>query len=86
MAISNKPSIVLTYSPAEPDFPISAQCEMPSITVTATLKDITTPDPKDPKAVLSYVWNVALAFDGKGCRHFARPGHRASRDHGDNNS
>jgi len=70
MAISNKPSIVLSYSPVGPDFPISAQCEMPNITVTATLKDIT----PDPKAVLSYVWNIALVFDGKGCPHFTGQG------------
>lgn len=65
--MADKPSVTLSFNPAGPQFSISEQCQMPDITVTATIKGAT-PDPKVP---LSYQWNVALTFDGKGCPNFA---------------
>lgn len=60
-----QPEVVLSFSPAGPQFAISEQCSMPAITVTATLKNIT-PDPKVP---LQYQWNVTLVFKGGPCAH-----------------
>ena len=59
------PAVVLSYDPAGPQFPISEQCEMPKITVTATLQNVT-PDPKLP---LQFQWKVNLTFTGQGCVH-----------------
>lgn len=57
------PAVVLTVDPPGPKFPISEQCEMPKITVTAELQNVT-PDPKVP---LQYQWKVTLSFNGQGC-------------------
>ncbi len=57
------PTVEVKVTPVGPQFAISGQCEMPTITATAELKDIT-PDPKIP---LQYRWKVTLIFDGKGC-------------------
>ena len=57
------PAVVLKTDPAGPKFPISEQCEMPEITVTAELQNVT-PDPKVP---LQYQWKVTLSFNGQGC-------------------
>jgi hypothetical protein len=59
------PSLTLSYDPSGPTFPITEQCEMPNIKVTANLKDIT-PDPKLP---LQYRWAVSLLFTGAKCVH-----------------
>ena len=60
-----QPEIVLSFTPAGPQFAINEQCVMPSITATATLKNIV-PDPKVP---LQYQWNVTLAFNAGPCVH-----------------
>ena len=59
------PAVVLTVDPVGPKYPISEQCEMPKITVTAQLQNVT-PDPKVP---LQYQWKVTLSFNGQGCAH-----------------
>ena len=60
-----QPEVVLSFSPAGPQFAISEQCAMPSITATATLKNIVA----DPKVVPQYQWNVTLIFKGGACSH-----------------
>jgi hypothetical protein len=60
-----QPEVVLTFSPAGPQFAISEQCAMPTITATATLKNIT----PDPTVALQYQWNVTLVFTGGACAH-----------------
>jgi hypothetical protein len=56
------PAVVLKVDPPGPKFPISEQCEMPKITVTAELQNVTA----DPKAPLQYQWKVTLSFNGQG--------------------
>lgn len=63
--MNNSPAVALSYDPAGPQFPISEQCEMPKITVTATFQNIT-PDPKIP---LQFQWKVSMVFNGQGCAH-----------------
>src|SRR6266702_754025 len=63
--VPTPPSISMTYSPAGPAFPMTEQCEMPKITVTANLKGIT----PDPKVALQYRWTVTLVFTGTNCSH-----------------
>jgi len=61
----NPPAVTLSFNPPGPQFAISEQCVMPSITATATLQNIT-PDPKIP---LQFQWNVTLTFTGANCSH-----------------
>jgi hypothetical protein len=60
------PAVVLKLDPPSPKFPISEQCEMPKITVTAELQNFT-PDPKAPP--IQYQWKVTLIFNGQKCLH-----------------
>jgi hypothetical protein len=59
------PSVNLVLDPTGPAFPISEDCAMPAIRVTANVVGVT-PDPKVP---LSYQWNVTLVFVGGACAH-----------------
>jgi hypothetical protein len=59
------PQVVLSFSPAGPQFAISEQCAMPAITATATLNNVT----PAPNAVLQYQWSVTLVFKGGSCAH-----------------
>jgi hypothetical protein len=59
------PAVVLSYDPPGPQFPISEQCVMPSITATATLQNITAPS----AASLQFRWTVTLVFTGNDCVH-----------------
>jgi hypothetical protein len=63
--VANQPAVALTFNPAGPQFAISEQCDMPVITATATIQNIT-PDPKIP---LQFQWNVTLVFTGSSCVH-----------------
>ncbi len=63
--MANVPAIVLSYEPAGPEFAISEDCIMPTITATATLQNIT-PDSKLP---LVYTWKASLVFKGVACAH-----------------
>ena len=56
-----KPAVVLSYNPPGPTFNISSQCQMPDITVTASLVDVTL----DPKTVVQYRWSATLTFNGR---------------------
>ena len=58
--MAEKPAVVLSFDPPGPEFSISTQSEMPSITVTAAFQNIT-PDPKVP---LQFSWTVDLQFNG----------------------
>lgn len=58
------PGVVLKVDPPGPKFPISEQCAMPKISVTADVQNFT-PDPKAPP--LQYQWKVTLSFNGQGC-------------------
>jgi hypothetical protein len=61
-----QPSVVLTFNPAGPQYAISEQCVMPSITATATLKDVTlAPGAPPPR----FTWNVTLVFTAGSCAH-----------------
>jgi len=60
------PTVALKVDPPGPKFPISEQCVMPKITVTAELQNFN-PDPKAPP--LQYQWKVTLSFNGQGCAH-----------------
>lgn len=60
-----KPAVILSFDPAGPNFPITEDAEMPVITVTAALENIT-PDPKKP---VVYTWRVSLSSNGTGCVH-----------------
>jgi hypothetical protein len=61
-----QPSVALSFDPPGPQFVISEQCEMPSITVTAALQNCT----PDPKAPLQFQWAVTLTFKGgTACPH-----------------
>jgi len=60
MAISAPPTLLLSFSPSGPEYPISEQCAMPSITATATFKGLAV-DPKNP---VQYEWTVSLVFPG----------------------
>jgi hypothetical protein len=59
------PSVNLVLDPTGPAFPITEDCTMPAIRVTANVVGVT-PDPKVP---LSYQWNVTLVFVGGACAH-----------------
>jgi len=59
------PAVVLKLDPPGPKFPISEQCEMPTITVTAELQNVTA----DPKVPLQYQWKVTLSSNGQGCTY-----------------
>ena len=61
----NPPAVALSFNPPGPQFTISEQCVMPSITATATLQNIT----PDPKVALQFQWNVTLIFTGANCAH-----------------
>src|SRR3954469_13353587 len=61
-----QPSVVLTFNPVGPQYSISEQCVMPSITATATLKDVTlAPGAPPPR----FQWTVTLAFTAGSCAH-----------------
>jgi hypothetical protein len=62
----NAPAVVLSYDPAGPQFAITAAAVMPTITVTATLKNVTL-DPRAPPPM--YEWKATLAFTGSVCPH-----------------
>jgi hypothetical protein len=61
-----QPSVVLTFNPPGPQYAITEQCAMPSITATATLQNVTlapgTPAPR-------FQWNVTLVFTAGSCAH-----------------
>src|SRR3569833_4749318 len=59
------PSVTLSYDPAGPQFPITEDCAMPTVKVTATLQNLT-PTPQTPA---QYQWKVTLKFSGQGCVH-----------------
>src|SRR5438132_862649 len=61
-----QPSVVLTFNPAGPQYAISEQCVMPSITATATLNDVTLPPGALPPR---FQWNVTLVFTAGSCAH-----------------
>lgn len=63
--MADKPVVILTFDPPGPEFSISTQSEMPAITATATIKNIT-PDPKVP---LQFNWTVELSFNGSFRKH-----------------
>jgi len=61
-----QPSVVLTFNPPGPQFAISEQCVMPSITATATLQNVTlAPGAPPPR----FQWNVTLVFTAGSCAH-----------------
>jgi len=57
------PAVGLKVEPPGPKFPIAEQCEMPKVTVTAELQNVT----PGPKVQLQYQWKVTLSFNGQGC-------------------
>lgn len=63
-------SVTLSFNPAGPQYRISEQSQMPDITATATIANLTL----DPKTPPQYQWVVTLIFDGKGCPNFAGSG------------
>ena len=66
MALSAPPTLTLSFSPSGPEYAISEQCVMPSITAVATLKNLVV-DPRNP---VQYQWTVSLVFTGSAtCVH-----------------
>lgn len=63
--MANSPAVALSYAPPGPQFNISEACEMPDITVTATLRNVT-PNPKTPP---QFHWKITLVFRGQRCAH-----------------
>jgi hypothetical protein len=59
--------VVLSYSPAGPQFAISADAVMPRVTVTATLRDVAV----DPRSPPIFSWTATLAFNGSVTPHGA---------------
>src|SRR5258708_5070948 len=59
-----QPSVVLTFNPPGPQYSISEQCVMPSITATASLQNVTLA-PGDPAP--RFQWNVTLCFTAGSC-------------------
>jgi hypothetical protein len=60
-----EPSLNLSYSPPGPSFPISEQCEMPEIQMTANVAGVDIP----AGSSLQYCWTVSLVFSGANCPH-----------------
>src|SRR5216684_2694172 len=63
-----QPSVVLTFNPPGPEYAISEQCVMPSITATATLQNVTLAPGAPPP---QFQWNVTLVFTAGSCVHAA---------------
>jgi len=64
--LAPKPAALkLTCNPAGPHFPITEQCQMPTITATAELENATL----DPAVAVQYEWQVTLVFHRHGCIH-----------------
>jgi hypothetical protein len=59
------PTVVLSFNPPGPQFVISEQCVMPSITAKATLQNVT----PDPKSQPQFYWSATLVFAGGSCAH-----------------
>jgi hypothetical protein len=57
--------VVLSYNPAGPQFPMSADAVMPRITVTATLQGVTL-DPKTPPVCTTAVWPLVRGDNAGG--------------------
>lgn len=62
--MANPPTVKLTFDPVGPEFPITEDDVMPTIKVTANVKDFT-PDPKGPP--LTYEWKATLVWTGAAC-------------------
>jgi hypothetical protein len=58
-------AVTLSFNPSGPVFPIDEQCNMPTVTVTATLQGFSA-DPANPP---QFAWKATLTYDGANCAH-----------------
>ena len=73
--VSTAPKVVLSFTPAGPEYAISETADMPVIKATATLTNVTV----KPGDTLEFNWIAKVEFNGHGCPHAM--GRRTSHAH-----